>query len=104
MEGKRTRAETAVGYGKWCILQRKARQMPLYYFNLFNDDVTMDDEGVELADDEAAHARAVKEAREMAADTVLHGHLTCSHRIEFADAARKPIGVVRFDEAVDVRP
>ena len=38
----------------------------------------------------------------MAADTVLHGHLTRSHRIEFVDEAREP-GVVRFDEAVDVR-
>ena len=78
--------------------------MALYYFNLFNDVITMDDEGVELADDEAARAHAVKEAREMAADTVLHGHLTCSHRIEFVDEARKPVGNVRFDEAVDVRP
>ncbi len=59
----------------------KTSPMPLYYFNLFNDDVTMDDEGVELADDEAARAHAVKEARVMAADTVLHGHLTGSHRI-----------------------
>ncbi len=78
-------------------------QMPLYYFNLFNDDVTMDDEGVELADDEAARAHAVKEAQVMAADTVLHGHLTRSHRIEFVDEARKPTGTVRFDEAVDIR-
>ena len=71
--------------------------MPLYYFNLFNDDLTMDDEGVELADDEAARAHAVKEARVMAADTQ-------SHRIEFIDEARNPIGTVRFDEAVDIRP
>ena len=77
--------------------------MPLYYFNLFNDDVTMDDEGINLADDEAARAHATKEARVMAADTVLHGHLTGSHRIEFVDEAREPVGVVRFDEAVDVR-
>jgi hypothetical protein len=78
--------------------------MALYYFNLFNDDVTTDDEGVELADDEAARAHAVKEARFMAADTVLHGHLTGSHRVEYVDEARKPIGSVRFDEAVNIRP
>jgi len=39
----------------------------------------------------------------MAADTVLHGHLTCSLRIELVDEARKPVGAVRFDEAVDIR-
>jgi len=78
--------------------------MALYCFNLFNDDLTMDDEGKELADGEAARAHAVKEARAMAAHTVLHGHLTRSHRIEIVDQARKLVGTVRFDEAVDIRP
>jgi hypothetical protein len=78
--------------------------MPLYYFNLFNDDVTMDDEGVELADVDAAQSHAVKEARAMAAETVRHGHLTASHRIEFVDEHRNPVGSVRFDQAVDLRP
>ena len=77
--------------------------VPIYYFNLFNDDLTVDDEGVDLADDEAARAHAIKEARVMAADTVLHGHLTRSDRIEFVDEVRKRVGTVRFDEAVDVR-
>ena len=77
--------------------------VPIYYFNLFNDDLTIDDEGVDLADDEAARAHAIKEARVMAADTVLHGHLTRSHRIEFVDEVRKLVGTVRFDEAVDIR-
>ncbi|WP_231462806.1 DUF6894 family protein [Sphingomonas sp. URHD0057] len=80
-----------------------ARAMPLYYFNLYNDAVTMDDEGVELADPEAARAHAIKEARHMAADSVLQGHFACSHRIEFVDGERAPVGAVRFDEAVEVR-
>ena len=79
------------------------RAMALYYFHLFNDDVTMDDEGVELADDEAARAHAVKEARHMAADTVLHGHFTPSHRIDFVNEKRELVGSMRFDEAVEVR-
>ena len=77
--------------------------MPRYYFHIYNDDVTMDDEGAELADDEAARARAVKEARVLAADTVLHGHLTSHHRIEIVDAERNPVGTVYFGEAVDIR-
>lgn len=78
--------------------------MPLYFFNLFNDDITMDDEGVQLADVEAARAHAVKEARVMAADSVIHGHFTRSHRIEVVDEGQNLVGIVRFDEAVVVRP
>ena len=77
--------------------------MPRYYFNIYNDDVTLDDEGAELADDHAAMARGVKEARILAADTVVHGHLTKHHRIEVVDEHQNPVGIVRFDEAVTVR-
>ena len=77
--------------------------MPLYYFNVYNDDITLDDEGVELADQEAAHARAIKEVRALAAETVLHGHLTRSHRLEVTDPQRTVLAVLRFDEAVDIR-
>jgi uncharacterized protein DUF6894 len=78
--------------------------VPLYYFNLYNDDVTMDDEGIDLADADAARAHAIKEARAMAADTVRHGHFTASHRVECVDQERRPVGTVRFDEAVEIRP
>ncbi|MDB5692549.1 MAG: hypothetical protein JWO81_1612 [Alphaproteobacteria bacterium] len=37
--------------------------MPLYYFNVHNDDVTLDDEGAELADDHAARAHAIADTR-----------------------------------------
>ena len=78
--------------------------MPIYYFNVFNDDVTLDDEGAELADEHAARARAVKEARALAADTVARGHLVGHHRIEITDERQNVVGTVRFDEAVDIRP
>jgi hypothetical protein len=78
--------------------------MPRYYFNVYNDDVTLDDEGAELADDHAARARAVKEARALAADTVFHGHLTRHHRIDIVDENQNPVGTVHFDEAVTIRP
>lgn len=78
--------------------------MPLYYFNIYNDDTTLDEEGAELADEHAARAYAVKAARSLAADTVQHGHLVGHHRVEFVDKGQNPIGEVRFDEAVDIRP
>lgn len=77
--------------------------MPLYYFQIFNDDITLDDEGAELADDEAARAHAVKAARALASETVLDGHLTGSHRIDIVDAGRTAVSSVRFDEAVEIR-
>jgi hypothetical protein len=78
--------------------------MPMYYFNVYNDDVTLDDEGAELADFHAAHAHAIKGARSVAADTALHGHLGLSHRIEIVDGEQTVLGQVTFGEAVEVRP
>lgn len=78
--------------------------MPLYYFNIYNDDVTLDDEGAELADMHAAIAHAVKAVRSLAAETVLHGHLAAHHRIEIVDRNQTLLDIVRFDDAVDLRP
>lgn len=78
--------------------------MPLYYFNIYNDDMTLDYEGTELADEHAARAYAVKAVRELAAETALHGHLIGHHRVEYVDAAQNPLGEVRFDEAVEISP
>jgi hypothetical protein len=77
--------------------------MPLFYFDIYNDDITLDDEGAELVDARAAMARATKEARVLAAETVKLGHLSRSHRLEVLDEQRHSIGTVRFDEAVDIR-
>jgi len=77
--------------------------MRTYYFKIVNDDVTDDFEGAELADDEAARAYAVAAARSLAGETVSKGHLTRSDRVVIQDAQRKPIGEVRFDEAVEIR-
>ena len=71
---------------------------------MYNDDVTLDYEGAVLADEQAAHAYAVKAARSLAAETVLHGHLGRSHRVEISDSERNRIGSVRFEEAVEIRP
>lgn len=78
--------------------------MPHYFFNVYNDDITIDDEGADLADGVAAKARAVREARALAADTVLRGHFVASHRIEIVDQERRPVCSVRFDEAVKINP
>jgi hypothetical protein len=78
--------------------------VPRYYFNVYNDDVTMDPEGAERADGHAARACAVKAVRSLAAETVLHGHFAAHHRVEVVDENRKLIDTVRFDEGVEIRP
>jgi hypothetical protein len=78
--------------------------MAVFYFDIYNDDVTLDEEGVELADEQAAHARAIKEARILAADTVQRGHLVRHHRIDIRDENHTTIGSVSFEEAVDIQP
>ena len=78
--------------------------MPLFYFNIYNDDVTLDDEGAELPDYHAAYAHAIKAARSLAADTALRGHLVLSHRIEIVDGDQTALGQITFGEAVEVRP
>ena len=77
--------------------------MPLYYFHVYNDAVTMDEEGAELADVQAAQAYAVKAARSLAAETALHGYLDVTHYIHIEDEARQTIGKVAFGEAVEIR-
>lgn len=82
---------------------RDAAPVPTYYFSLFNDVVTLADEGLTFDDDAGALAHAVAEARALAADTVLHGHLVGSHYIEVRGEERDVVGKVRFDEAVEIR-
>ena len=77
--------------------------MPLYFFDIYNDETVLDPEGIDLADDAAALERAAVEARVLAAESVRKGHLVRSHHVEVLDADRKPIGTVRFDEAVEIR-
>ncbi len=78
---------------------------PRHFFHVFNDEETVDEEGVELADQEAAMALAAAEARNLAADSVkIHSHLILRHRIEVADAEGRTIGQVRFGDAIRIEP
>lgn len=76
--------------------------MAHYYFNIYNDEVTLDPEGAEFPDDDAAMANALREARVLAAESVRQGHLVRGHRIEVVDEQHFPVGAVRFDEAVRI--
>lgn len=76
--------------------------MPHYYFHLYNDIVSMDEEGVDLPDLEAARANGIREAREMMLETVAEGRINFSHRIDIADESGAVVDTVTFAEAVKV--
>lgn len=79
--------------------------MARYFFHLFNDETTRDEEGIELPDDEAARGYAAREALNQASVSVLqHGHLVLSHRIEVVDAAGGAIATVRFGDVLKIEP
>ena len=65
--------------------------MPLYYFHVYNTDVTMDREGQELADDAAARVVALGAARELMCEEVRHGTLSLSHWIEVENEQNQPL-------------
>ncbi|MGZ8296675.1 MAG: DUF6894 family protein [Allosphingosinicella sp.] len=76
--------------------------MPRYFFHLYNDIISMDEEGADLANLEAARANGIKEAREMMLETVAEGRVNFSHRIDIADESGTVINSVTFGEAVKV--
>lgn len=76
--------------------------MPRYYFNVRDDDTTVDSEGMEFFDSHAAIAFAYKAAREIAVETAVRGRLVTDHRIEIVDADRQLIDTVTFGEAIGV--
>jgi hypothetical protein len=75
-----------------------------YYFHLHNDIQSLDEEGRELPDLEAARLEAVDEARVMAAESVRKGHLNLGHNIKVEDESRTIQFEVTFGDAVTVIP
>jgi hypothetical protein len=76
--------------------------VPRFYFHLFNDLTTQDDEGLELPSAAVAMRRAAVSAREMAAQSVREGRLILDHRVEVTDEDRDTIGVVRFSDVAEI--
>jgi hypothetical protein len=78
--------------------------MARYFFHVFNDEETRDEEGAEFPDMPAALQRAAYEARILAAESIReHGHLILAHRIQIEDEGGHALGTVRFGDAVVIR-
>jgi hypothetical protein len=80
------------------------REVPRYFFDIFDHAVSLDDEGIELADAEAARRAALSGARSMMCDQVARGRLSLHHRIEVRDEAGGQVLSLAFGDAVRVEP
>ena len=76
--------------------------MPRFFFHLHNDIDSLDEEGRELANIDAARRCAEEDARHMAAENVRQGRLVLSHYVEVADAGGERLFRITFGEAVAV--
>ena len=73
--------------------------MTRYYFNIIDGVRIDDEEGQELADDDAARAEAVRSARSMMAEAVWNGRLPLDESIEIV-AHGRVVAVLPFSDAV----
>ncbi len=74
--------------------------MPRYYFNVHDEQVTLDLEGIDCPNADFAIELAIRAAREMAAETAHQGCLVAEHRIEIVDSERRHLDTITFGEAV----
>jgi hypothetical protein len=78
--------------------------MKRYFFNLFNDEETIDEEGQMFPDDDAAIACAKREVRNFAAESVsLYGHLILHHHMEVKTEQGVLVADISFGETIDVQ-
>jgi hypothetical protein len=80
--------------------QYRAR-VPQYFMHVSNGHgFVEDEEGRDLADDQAARGEAIAAARDMMAADVLGGHLDLGSFIEVEDGAHKLLFTITFADAI----
>lgn len=76
--------------------------MPRFYFHLYNDIVSRDEEGTELADLEEARQFAFENARDLVCESIHNGHLNLDHRIDVADERGERVLSISFRDAFTI--
>ena len=77
--------------------------MARFYFDIHNDDITLDSEGIDCADADAAKDRATREIWNLAADAIQKsGRVRLSDRIVVKDNSRKAIADISFGAAIEI--
>ena len=77
--------------------------MPRYYFHVFNDETTIDEEGAEFDDLGSARENALEVARALVCESVSKGYLNLDHRIEITDESNARLMTVTYREAFTIQ-
>ena len=76
--------------------------MPRYFFHVYDDVITHDEEGLELPNAAAARLKAIRGARDIISEQVRHGHFVLSHWIDVVDEQGENVLTVAFRDAVRI--
>ena len=76
--------------------------MALYFFKLGDGDQIADEEGQEFATLADAQLEAIRSARSMMREEILHGTLSLRERIHILGANRERLDTVYFRDAVKI--
>lgn len=75
--------------------------MPVYFFHIREGEaIIRDSDGIDLVDEAAAHAHAVKGARSLLSTAVLEGRLPLDHSIIAIDESGRQVLEITYREAV----
>ena len=77
--------------------------MPRFFFNVYDDRIAIDDEGLELPNLAAARLQAIRGARDIIAEQVRHGYFILSHWIDVIDADGEKVLTLTFRDAIDIK-
>ena len=77
--------------------------MPRYFFNVYDDVVAIDHEGVELPNMEAARLSALQGARELIAEQVKRGYIVPSHWIDVVDESGNTLLTLSFRDSFTIQ-
>ena len=76
--------------------------MPRYYFHVFDDLGTIDLEGLELPDLDAARAAALQSARALMCETLKEGRISLRYRIDIENEVGELLSSVHFRDVVQI--
>jgi hypothetical protein len=71
-----------------------------FFFHIYDEAVIRDEDGIELADCEAARAAALAGARSMMCDQLSRGWLSLHHRIEVEEEGGRIVLILPFADAI----
>ena len=77
--------------------------MPRYFFNVYDDVIAPDEEGVELPSEKSARLQSLIGARDIVAAQVKHGYFVRSHWIEVIDEQGELLFTQTFGDAVEIK-